>query len=45
MPRILQYIIGFRDQTVRFVLESIEPTESRKEAQGSVLRCPGCATG
>ncbi len=32
MPKILQYTNEFKDQAVRFVFESIEPTESRKEA-------------
>ncbi len=32
MPKILQYTNEFKGQVVRFVFESIEPTESRKEA-------------
>ena len=32
MPRIMQYTKEFRAQAVRFVFDSIEPDESRKEA-------------
>ena len=32
MPKIQQYTPEFKDQAVRFVFESIEPDESRKEA-------------
>ena len=32
MPKMLQYTAEFKDQAVRFVFESIEPSESRKEA-------------
>lgn len=31
MPRIMQYTKEFRAQAVRFVFDSIEPDESRKE--------------
>ena len=32
MPRMLQYTDEFKDQAVRFVFDSIEATESRKQA-------------
>jgi transposase len=32
MPKMQQYTPEFKDQAVRFVFESIEPDESRKEA-------------
>ena len=32
MPKMQQYTPEFKDQAVRFVFESIEPNESRKEA-------------
>ncbi len=32
MPKRLQYTNQFKDQAVRFVFESIKPTESRMEA-------------
>jgi transposase len=32
MPKMQQYTSEFKDQAVRFVFESIEPNESRKEA-------------
>lgn len=32
MPKMQQYTVEFKDQAVRFVFESIEPNESRKEA-------------
>jgi len=32
MPKRLEYTTEFKEQAVRFVFESIEPTESRKQA-------------
>ena len=32
MPKMLQYTSEFKDRAVRFVFESIEATESRKQA-------------
>ena len=30
MPKMQQYTVEFKDQSVRFVFESIEPNESRE---------------
>ena len=32
MPKMQRYTVRFKDQAARFVFESIEPNESRKEA-------------
>ena len=32
MPKMVRYTVEFKDQAVRFVFESIEANESRKEA-------------
>jgi len=34
MPKRLEYTTEFKEQAVRFVFESIEPTESRKQVCG-----------
>src|SRR5687768_15669300 len=38
MPAKKDYMVGFKEQAVRFVLEEIEPDESRKNARDRLAR-------